>query len=151
MSKRVASPRNPSRMTAEHVRVLAEEVREVSERSRGERESVREEREALRDVAEQARHAAEDARHAAEEARHATIAMVAATADTLSTNLAQMQFLEDARSTAPTAEAQTSRRAVIRPCVRRWPVSPGRLAAAGHSGGNATLLPRNDLAVGQPS
>jgi hypothetical protein len=55
-------------------------------------ESVREEREALR-------HAAEEARHAAEEARHATIAAVAATADALATNLAQMQFLEDARKT----------------------------------------------------
>ena len=31
--------------------------------------------------------------------RHATIAAVAATADALSTNLAQMQFLEDARNT----------------------------------------------------
>jgi hypothetical protein len=53
---------------------------------------VRQEREALR-------HAAEEARQAAEEARHATIAAVAATAETLSGNLAQMQFLEDARNT----------------------------------------------------
>jgi hypothetical protein len=55
-------------------------------------ESVRQEREALR-------LAAEEARQAAEEARHATIAAVAATAEALSTNLAQMQFLEDARNT----------------------------------------------------
>jgi hypothetical protein len=55
-------------------------------------ESVRQEREGLR-------HAAEEARQAAEEARHATIAAVAATADALATNLAQMQFLEDARNT----------------------------------------------------
>jgi len=53
---------------------------------------VRQDREAIR-------HAAEEARQAAEEARHATIAAVAATADTLSANLAQMQFLEDARNT----------------------------------------------------
>jgi hypothetical protein len=45
------------------------------------------------------RHAAEDARQAAEEARNATIAAVAATADALSANLAQMQFLEEARNT----------------------------------------------------
>jgi hypothetical protein len=55
-------------------------------------ESVRQEREALR-------LAAEEARHAAEEARDATIASVAATADALSANLAQMQFLEEARNT----------------------------------------------------
>ena len=36
---------------------------------------------------------------AAEDARHATIATVGATADALSTALAQMQFLEDARNT----------------------------------------------------
>jgi len=35
----------------------------------------------------------------AEEARHATIAAVSATADARRTNLAQMQFLEDARVT----------------------------------------------------
>jgi len=40
---------------------------------------------------------AEEARNAAEAARHATISAVAATADAVSTNLAQMQFLEDAR------------------------------------------------------
>jgi hypothetical protein len=38
-------------------------------------------------------------RLAAEEARQATVAAVAATADALSANLAQMQFLEDARNT----------------------------------------------------
>jgi hypothetical protein len=42
---------------------------------------------------------AEEARKAAEDARHATIAAMAATADALSGNLAQMQFLEDARNT----------------------------------------------------
>ena len=52
---------------------------------------MRQEREGLR-------HAAEEARQAAEEARHATIASVAATTDALSANLAQMQFLEDARN-----------------------------------------------------
>ena len=88
-----------SRMTAEHFRVLAEEAREVSERLRRDLESVRQETEALRAAAEDARHAAEEARHAAEETRHATIATVAATADALSTSLAQMQFLEDARNT----------------------------------------------------
>ena len=53
---------------------------------------VREDQEALRQ-------AAEEGRHAAEEARQATIAATAATADALATNLAQMQFLEDARKT----------------------------------------------------
>jgi len=81
-----------SRTTAEHFRALAENVREVTERNRQELESVRQEREGLRGIAEEARRAAEDA-------RHATIATVAATADALSTNLAQMQFLEDARNT----------------------------------------------------
>ena len=70
----------------------AEEARTLREQYREELESVRQEREALR-------HAAEEARQAAEEARHATIAAVAATADALSANLAQMQFLEDARNT----------------------------------------------------
>ena len=53
---------------------------------------MRQEREALRRVAE-------DSRQAAEEARHAAIVAVSATADALSMNLAQMQFLEDARNT----------------------------------------------------
>lgn len=81
-----------SRTEAERFRVLADEARTLRERYREEMEAVRQEREALR-------HAAEEARQAAEEARHATIAAVAATADALSANLAQMQFLEDARNT----------------------------------------------------
>jgi chromosome segregation ATPase len=81
-----------ARKEAEHFRVLAEEARALNERYREELESIRQEREALR-------HAAEEARNAAEAARHATIAAVAATADALSANLAQMQFLEDARNT----------------------------------------------------
>jgi flagellar biosynthesis GTPase FlhF len=81
-----------ARKEAEQFRVLAEEARALREQYREELESVRHEREGLR-------HAAEEARKAAEEARHATIAAVAATADALSANLAQMQFLEDARNT----------------------------------------------------
>jgi hypothetical protein len=64
----------------------------LHEQHREELESVRQEREALR-------HSAEEARTAAEEDRHATIASIAATADALRTSLAQMQFLEDARTT----------------------------------------------------
>ena len=45
------------------------------------------------------RETAEDARRAAEDARHATIGAVAATAEALNANLAQMQFLEEARQT----------------------------------------------------
>jgi len=63
------------------------------------REQFRQDLEAVRQEREMLRHAAEEARQAAEEARHATIAAVAATADALRTNLAQMQFLEDARNT----------------------------------------------------
>jgi hypothetical protein len=81
-----------ARKEAEQFRVLAEEARALQEQWREQLESVRQEREALR-------HAAEEARHAAEEAREATMAAVAATADALSANLAQMQFLEDARNT----------------------------------------------------
>ena len=81
-----------ARKEAEQFRVLAEEARTLREQYREELESVRQEREGLRQ-------AAEEARKAAEEARHATIAAVAATADALSANLAQMQFLEDARNT----------------------------------------------------
>lgn len=81
-----------ARQEAERFRVLAEEARTLREQYREELESVRQERELLR-------HAAEEARTAAEEARHATIASVAATAEALRTNLAQMQFLEDARNT----------------------------------------------------
>ncbi len=60
---------------------------------------MRKEAEELRALAESARQAAEEARLAAEEARHATIASVKATAEALATNLAQMQFLEEARGT----------------------------------------------------
>ena len=81
-----------ARKEAEQFRVLAEEARTLREEYREELESLRQEREALR-------RAAEDARQAAEGARHATIAAVAATTDALSANLAQMQFLEDARNT----------------------------------------------------
>ena len=81
-----------ARTEAEGFRVVAEEARVLREQHREELEALRQEREALR-------HAAEDARQAAEDARHATIASVAATADALRTSLAQMQFLEDARST----------------------------------------------------
>ena len=79
-----------ARTVAEHVRTIAEGARELQEQHRQELEALRQEREALRQ-------AAEDARHAAEEARDATIASVAATADALSANLAQMQFLEEGR------------------------------------------------------
>ena len=61
------------------------------------REQYREEMESVRQGREALRLAAEDTRQAAEEARHATIAAVAA--DALSTTVAQMQFLEDARNT----------------------------------------------------
>jgi hypothetical protein len=81
-----------ARQQAEQFRVLAEDTRALAERLRSECDAMRDERESLRD-------AAEGARGAAEEARHATIATVAATADALSANLAQMQFLQDARST----------------------------------------------------
>jgi hypothetical protein len=81
-----------ARKEAEQFRVLAEEARALRERYREELEAVRQEREALR-------HAAEEARQAAEGARHAAIAAVSATAEALRTNLAQMQFLEDARNT----------------------------------------------------
>ena len=84
-----------ARKGAEQFRVLAEEARVFREQSREELERIREEREALRQ-------AAEAARQAAEEARHATVAAVAATADALSANLAQMQFLEEARTTLMT-------------------------------------------------
>jgi hypothetical protein len=52
--------------------------------------------ETVRHAREERRHAAEDTRQKAEETRHTTIASVVATADSLSANLAQMQFLEDA-------------------------------------------------------
>jgi hypothetical protein len=81
-----------ARHEAEQFRVRAEEARVLREQYREELEWIRQEREALR-------HGAESARHAAEEARHAVIASVAATADALKTNLAQMQFLEDAWNT----------------------------------------------------
>ena len=88
------TPTELNRVTAEKGREEAEDLREAADHERGSAEEHRAvaEREALR-------HAAEEARQAAEEARHATIAAVAATADALSANLAQMQFLEDARNT----------------------------------------------------
>jgi len=81
-----------ARQEAEEFRALAEEARDLRERFRADYELIRQEREALRI-------AAEETRIIAEEARHATIATVAATAETLKTNLAQMQFLEEARNT----------------------------------------------------
>ena len=79
-----------ARKEAETFRALAEEARMLREQYREELESIRQERETLR-------HASEEARTAAEDARHATIAAVKATADALAINLAQMQFLENAR------------------------------------------------------
>ena len=100
----------------EQFRVLAEEARALREKYREEFKSVRQEREALR-------HAAEEARKAAEEARHATIAAVAATAEALSANLAQMQFLEDARNTLQTDEAERNQMTFTG--VRSFPLAPG--------------------------
>lgn len=81
-----------ARKEAEQFRVIAEEARVLREQYREELDWIRQEREALRDTAEQA--------------RHATIASVAATADVLKTNLAQMQFLEDARNTLKKLKAR---------------------------------------------
>jgi hypothetical protein len=80
------------RREAELYRALAEESRDRREQHRDEMDAVRHEREALRQ-------ASEEAREAAENARHATIQSVARTADALTSNLAQMQFLEGARVT----------------------------------------------------
>ena len=78
-----------SRQEAERLRISGEEVRELSERHRQELESVRQESEAQRNSAEQAR-------QEAEANRAATMDSVAATAEALSANFAQMQFLLNA-------------------------------------------------------
>jgi hypothetical protein len=87
------------RVLAESVRREAELSRALAEEARGRREQHREEMDAARDEREALRQAREEAREAAEEARHAMIKSVAATADALTANLAQMQFLENARNT----------------------------------------------------
>ena len=72
------------------------------------------------------RHKAEEegARRAAEDARHATIAAVAATADALSANLVQMQFLADARN-ASRVHQEIRRRSIAWP-EPRLPSRTGR-------------------------
>jgi hypothetical protein len=66
------------------------------------RELIRQQREALRV-------AAEEARTVAEQARHATVEAVPATAQALEANLAQMQFLEEARKTPTVTESTKAR------------------------------------------
>jgi hypothetical protein len=85
------------RVEAEKVRVAAEAAREAREHARQQLETARQDQETLRRTAE-------DARRAAEDARHATIGAVAATAEALNRNLAQMQFLESARETLRTLQ-----------------------------------------------
>jgi hypothetical protein len=86
------TPTELSRATAENERQEAETTRVRGEHDREHAESARQEQEALRQVAE-------ETRQAAEETRDEAIASVAATADALSANLAQMQFLQDAWKT----------------------------------------------------
>jgi hypothetical protein len=80
------------RDAAEQLRAQAERARALDEQYRDEWETTRQDREAIREAAEEVRQAAEDAR------QH-TLADLAATAESLSTCLAQMQFLQDARNT----------------------------------------------------
>lgn len=96
MDKKTASGEF-GRDTAEKGRERAEARRQDAEAARALAEQRRLELEAVRHEREELRHAAEEARQTAEQARHATIAAVVATADSLSANLAQMQFMEDAR------------------------------------------------------
>jgi len=88
-----------TRVVAELARAHAEQLRVFAEDARILREQYREEFELGRQQREELRRTAEDARRATEEARHATIAAVTATADSLRTSLAQMQFLADASHT----------------------------------------------------
>ena len=92
-------PRQRRAANAEDDRVLAESARTEAERRRVLAEEGRVRGEDNRQQFESLRREHESLRHAAEEARAATIASVAATSEALSANLAQMQFLEDARNT----------------------------------------------------
>ena len=86
------------------IAIEAEKVREAAEAAREAREHARQQLETARQDQETLRRTAEDARRAAEDARHATIGAVAATAEALNRNLAQMQFLESARETLRTLQ-----------------------------------------------
>jgi acyl-CoA reductase-like NAD-dependent aldehyde dehydrogenase len=87
-----------SRAAAERRSMAAEDRREEREVARRAAEAERVDAEQTRAAAEDVRRAAEEARNATEKERAAIVESVRDTADALAADLAQMQFMEDARS-----------------------------------------------------